>query len=186
MDFDDSLLFPIIGNAVIHLIPFPPFTIVPPTRAVFEIKGAPCILCAWFWCQVHDLKAVHPACAPFFSICSVYLSFCALDLNSGCTHLLPSAPSGCTHLNLNFEHCEGIRSVGYLASFHQFNANRFQVLWGQFEITKIKRCRASSRPVFQSHQVALHTLHPINNNRQATVLAAEGWMGDSCGECGLA
>ena len=50
------------------------------------------------------LKAVHPACAPHCLIFIVYLSLCALELNSGCTHFPPSAPGGCTNLNLNFEH----------------------------------------------------------------------------------
>ena len=46
------------------------------------------------------LKVVHPACAPFTHIFSVYLLLCFYDLNSGRTHFPPSAPGGCKH----FEH----------------------------------------------------------------------------------
>ena len=73
---------------------------------MFGIKGAPCTAPS-----VHDfdagctiLKAVHPACVPHCLIFSVYFSLCAFELNSWCTHFAPSAPGGCTNLNLNFEH----------------------------------------------------------------------------------
>ena len=44
-------------------------------------------------------------CAPFSQILSVYLSLCAFNYNSGCTHFLPSATGRCTSLNLDFGHC---------------------------------------------------------------------------------
>ena len=75
----------------------------PGPTAVFQIKGAPCVHDFNAVCMI--LKAVHPACTPISQTFSVYLnSVCALDLNSGCTHFPPSAASGCTNLNLNFEH----------------------------------------------------------------------------------
>ena len=73
---------------------------------MFEIKGAPCVHGFNAGCTI--LKAVHPACAPFSQILGVYLGLCAFNLTSGCTLFLPSAPGGCTNLNLNFEHCTGL------------------------------------------------------------------------------
>ena len=49
------------------------------------------------------LKAVHPACAQFSLIFSVYLSYLHFIQIPG-AHIFPSAPGGLTNLNLNFEH----------------------------------------------------------------------------------
>ena len=67
-----------------------------------RVHPAPCVHGFNAGCTI--LKAVHPACAPFSLIISVYLSLCALYLNSGCRHFPPTAPGRCTHLNINFEH----------------------------------------------------------------------------------
>ena len=70
-----------------------------------RVHPAPCVHDFNAGCTIS--KAMHPACPPF-QVLSVYLSLCAFDLNSGRTHILPSAPRGCTHLNRNFEHCTTI------------------------------------------------------------------------------
>ena len=68
-----------------------------------RVHPAPCVHDFNAGCMI--FKAVHPVCAPFSLLFSVYLSLCAHDLHSGCTHFPTSAPGKCTHLNLNFEHC---------------------------------------------------------------------------------
>ena len=67
-----------------------------------RVHPAPCVHDFNARCTI--LKAVHPACAPFSQIFTVYFSLCALGFKSGCPHFPPSAPGGCTNLNLNFEH----------------------------------------------------------------------------------
>ena len=65
-------------------------------------------------------KAVHPVCAPFSLLFSVYLSLCAHDSHSGCTQYPTSAPGKCTHLNLNFEHWKSLRGSTQASSLGVF------------------------------------------------------------------